>query len=79
MIDLGILKDLGKMRQLRKQLANQRVEVEENGVKVVVSGDQKIKQLQWVDSVSPETVKRVINKAYDQLRRQVARGMMKQT
>lgn len=78
MIDLGILKDLGKMRQLQKKLSNQRVEVEENGVKVVVSGDQKIKKLQWDDSVSPQIVKRVINKAYDQLRRQVARGMMKQ-
>ena len=79
MIDLGFLKDLNKMRQLQSQLANQRVEVEERGVRVVVSGDQEIKELQFEEEITANTVKQVVNKAYNKLRRQVAQGMMKQT
>ena len=63
---LGQLGDLKKMRDqamaIQKQLAIEEVVVEEQGVKVVMSGDQKIKQLE-VQGISNEVLTGVLNKA----------------
>ena len=58
--------DLKRMRdqaaQLQRQLAAEEVVVEEQGVKVVISGDQKIRELRTED-VSDQVLLEALNKA----------------
>jgi len=60
------LGDLKKMREqalaLQRQLAAEEVVVEEQGVRVVISGDQKIKELS-VQGISNRVLIDVLNKA----------------
>lgn len=63
------VQQLGELKKLRDQalamqkaLAAETIYVEENGVKVVMSGDQKVKEL-VVDGEALEKVKEVLNKA----------------
>ena len=63
------LKQLGELKKMRdqavvlqKQLAQEIITIEENGVKIVVSADQKVQSLE-VDGMQEERVKNVINKA----------------
>ncbi len=60
------LGELKKMRdqalQIERQLAAEEVVVEEQGVKVVISGDQKIKTLE-VQGLSNQILVDVLNKA----------------
>lgn len=60
------LGDLKKMRDqavaIQRQLAAEEVVVEEEGVRVVISGDQKIKQLS-VQGISNNVLLEVLNKA----------------
>jgi len=62
-------KQLGELNNLRKQaaemqkkLSQERVEINENGVRVVMSGEQKILELE-IDGASDNTIKDKINKA----------------
>jgi len=63
---LGQLGDLKKMRDqaiaIQKQLAAEEVVVEEQGVRVVMSGDQKIKELS-IQGISNQILTGVLNKA----------------
>ena len=63
---LSQLGDLKKMRDqaltLQRQLAAEEVAVEEQGVRVVITGDQKIKELS-VQGVSNQVLVDVLNKA----------------
>ncbi len=59
---LGQAKKLMQLRSQQKKLAKLEVEVEENGVRVVVSGDQKIKELQ-IDGQIDKRVVDCLNKA----------------
>jgi DNA-binding protein YbaB len=60
------LGELKKMRdqalQIQKQLAAQDVIVEENGVKVVITGEQKVKMLE-IQGISNPVMLDVLNKA----------------
>lgn len=60
------LAELKKMRdsavRIQKQLKEERVEMNENGVKVVVTGDQRIETLE-IDGTLNNRVVEVINKA----------------
>lgn len=60
------MKQLKRMRDqalaIQKELSQEKVEVEENGVKVVISGDQKIETLE-IDGKADWRVLQVINKA----------------
>ena len=63
------LKQLGELKKMRdqalqiqRQLAAEEVIVEENGVRVVMTGDQKIKELS-VQGISNNTLIEVLNKA----------------
>jgi len=60
------LGDLKKMRdqavQIQKQLAEERIELNENGVYIVISGDQKILEFE-IEGVRNEMVKDKLNKA----------------
>jgi hypothetical protein len=63
---VGQLGDLKKMRdqaiQIQRQLAQEEIIVDEQGVRVVISGDQKIKDLS-VQGISNQTLTEVLNKA----------------
>lgn len=63
---LGQLGELKKLRDqamaLKRQLAAEEVVVEEEGVKVVITGDQQIKQLE-IKGISNQTLVDVLNKA----------------
>lgn len=63
------LKQLGELKKMRdqalaiqRQLAAEEVVVEEKGVKVVITGDQKIKEL-TVQGISNDVLIEVLNKA----------------
>ncbi len=63
---VGQLNDLRKMRdqamQIQRQLAAEEVVLEEQGVRVVMTGDQKIKEL-TVTGVANQILVDVLNKA----------------
>lgn len=72
------LGDLKKMRDqalaLQKQLAEEKVVVEEDGVRVVVSGDMKVEELETGDA-SDETIKNVVNKALKKAQEKAAQKL----
>jgi len=62
-------KQLGKLKKMRdeavrlqKQLAQEQIELSENGVRVVISGDQKVQVLE-IDGNSDNRIVEIINKA----------------
>lgn len=72
MADLAKMK--GQISQLQQQLAQEEVVVEEQGVKVVVSGTQEIKKLE-VQGISNSIVIDVINKAIKQSQEMAAKKL----
>ncbi len=60
------LGDLSKMRtqamQIQRELAEEKIEIDENGVRVVISGDQKILGFS-IDGIENDLVKDKLNKA----------------
>lgn len=75
----GKLGDLNKLRQqamtMQKNLSGQQITVEENGVKVVISGDQRIIELS-VQGISNEVLNEVINKAIRKSQELAAKELM---
>jgi len=63
------LGDLKKMRdqamQIQKELAAERVEVDEDGIHVVITGDQKIEVFE-IQGISNDKVREILNKAIKQ-------------
>lgn len=57
-----MIKMANRLRQIQNQLSQERISVEENGIKVVVSGDMKIRELE-VDGEDQGKVRDVVNKA----------------
>lgn len=57
-----MIKMANRLRQIQNQLSQERILVEENGIKVVVSGDMKIRELE-VDGAEQGKVVDVVNKA----------------
>jgi DNA-binding protein YbaB len=76
---LGKLGDLNKLRQqamqMQKNLSGQQITVEENGVKVVISGDQKIIDLS-IQGISNEVLNEVLNKAIRKSQELAAKELM---
>jgi DNA-binding protein YbaB len=76
---IGKLGDLNKLRQqamqMQKSLSAQQVVVEENGVKVVISGDQRILSLE-VQGMSNQVLNDVINKAIKKSQEMAAKELM---
>jgi len=72
------LSELKKMRDqalnIQRQLAGEKVEINENGVRIVISGDQQVLELQTNDA-GDETVKTVINKALKRAQELAARKL----
>lgn len=72
------LGDLKKMRdqamEIQKELAQEEVEVEKNGVRVVITGDQKIKEF-WSNGKSDSDIKEAINEAIKKSQEVAARKL----
>jgi DNA-binding protein YbaB len=70
--------DLMKLRkqanELQKQLASQETVVEEKGIKVVITGDQKIKEFS-VEGVMSQDAVNILNKAIKQSQQEAAKHM----
>lgn len=64
--------------QIQKELANQITTVEENGIKVVVTGEQKIKEFAVEGIVSQDAIN-VLNKALKQSQEMAAKKMQGMT
>jgi len=76
---LGKLGDLNKLRQqamqMQKNLAGQQITVEENGVKVVITGDQKILEL-TIQGIGNPVLNDVLNKAIRKSQELAAKELM---
>ena len=73
------LKGLGDLNKLRKQaqemqkaLSSQTIEIEEDGVEIVMTGDQKIKSL-TIDGVESSRVKKAVERAIKEAQTVAAR------
>jgi DNA-binding protein YbaB len=70
--------DMMKMRkqaqEIQKKLAAQETVVEERGIRVVITGDQKIKEFS-VEGVMSQDAVNVLNKAIKQSQEQAAKAM----
>lgn len=60
--------------QIQRQLAAETVEVEENGIKVVMTGDQKIESIE-IDGQSQEKLAEAINRAIKRSQEVAARKL----
>jgi DNA-binding protein YbaB len=73
------LGDLNQMRQqaqqMQKALAQEEVIVEENGVRVVVRGDQQVKEVE-IDGVLENRVAETINNAIKKTQELAAKKLM---
>ncbi|MBI2007589.1 MAG: YbaB/EbfC family nucleoid-associated protein [Candidatus Blackburnbacteria bacterium] len=58
----GMIKMANRLRQVQNELSRERITIEENGIKVVVTGDMKIRELE-VDGEEQGKVVDVVNKA----------------
>lgn len=75
---LGKLGDLKKLRdqamQIQKQLQQEEIVVEEGDVRVVISGDQQIKEFTVAGISSPQAIQ-VLNKAIKESQKVAARRL----
>ncbi len=75
----GKLGDLNKLRQqamtIQKNLSAQQITVEENGVRIVISGDQRILELE-ISGMSNDVLNDVLNKAIRKSQELAAKELM---
>jgi len=69
------LGDIAKLQKMQKELQNQEVTVELNGVTVIMRGDQKVQEIQ-VDGVSENRIVEAINEAVKKTQQQAAYKLM---
>ena len=74
-------KELYKLKkqadELKRRMAAIVVEVEEKEVKVVMQGDQEVREV-WVDGEEDERLKKAFNKAVKESQKKVAKKMRDQ-
>lgn len=77
----GKAKELFKLKKqadvMKKQMEQITVEVEERGVKIVMQGDQKIREI-WVDGADEPRLREAFNKAVKESQKKVAKKMQGQ-
>jgi len=75
----GKLGDLNKLRQqamqMQKNLSGQQITIEENGVRIVITGDQRIVELS-IQGISNEVLNDVLNKAIRKSQELAAKELM---
>ncbi len=75
------VKQLGQLKKMRdqamaiqKQLAQEEIVIEEDNIKIVITGDQKLKLLE-IDGLTNERVLELINKAIKKSQEMAARKL----
>jgi len=75
------VKQLGELKKMRDQamemqkaLAQEKIEVEEQGIKIVMTGDQRVEQLE-IDGEEQNSLKDVLNKAIKKSQEVAARKL----
>ncbi|MCG2691561.1 YbaB/EbfC family nucleoid-associated protein [Microgenomates group bacterium] len=75
------VKQLGQLKKMRdqamaiqKQLAQEEIVIEEDNIKIVITGDQKLKSLE-IDGLTNERVLELINKAVKKSQEVAARKL----
>ncbi len=71
----GGMKAINEARKMQKEMSKQRFEVEEEGVRMVVSGDFQIQELS-IDGNLNERVRKAFNKAFKKVNKEMAKNMM---
>ena len=75
----GKLGDINKLRQqamqMQKNLSGQQITIEENGVKIVITGDQRIVELS-IQGISNDVLNEVLNKAIRKSQELAAKELM---
>lgn len=69
------LGDVYKLQKMQRELQNQEVVVEMNGVRVVMRGDQKIKEIE-IDGVSENRIAEAINEAVKRTQEEAAKKLI---
>ncbi len=73
------LGDMNKLRQqamqMQKNLSGQQITIEENGVRIVITGDQRIVELS-IQGISNEVLNDVLNKAIRKSQELAAKELM---
>ncbi|MEX1052299.1 MAG: YbaB/EbfC family nucleoid-associated protein [Patescibacteria group bacterium] len=69
------LGDIAKLQKMQKELQNQQVTVDLNGVTVVMRGDQKVIEIK-VDGISENRIVEAINEAVKKTQQQAAYQLM---
>lgn len=73
------IKQLSEMRKIQKKISSMETTVEENGIRVKVSGEMKIIEITIIDqndiSNLGERIKRVINKALNKIKMEMAKNI----
>ena len=64
-----------KADQLKKEMEAEVFDVESGDVRVRINGVQKILKLEYPDGTDPARVKEVINKAFEQSQKEMAKKM----
>jgi DNA-binding protein YbaB len=76
---LDKMKELYELKKqadpMKKVLEAEIIEVESGDMKVVISGDQKIKEIHLGDSVDEDSLKEIINKALEESQKVAAKKM----
>ena len=75
------VKQLGELKKMRDQamemqkaLAQEKIEVEEQGIKIVMTGDQRVEQIE-IDGEEQNSLKDVLNKAIKKSQEVAARKL----
>ena len=76
MIDLSVLSQVGKLRQMQKQMAKKKLVIEDKGIRVIVNGKQEIEELSFEKGTGADQIKKLINKAFNQLKKEMAKELM---
>lgn len=69
------LGDVYKLQKMQRELQNQEITVEQNGVKVVMRGDQKIIKIE-IDGVEENRITEAINEAVKKSQEEAAKKLM---
>lgn len=69
------LGDVYKLQKMQRELQNQEVVVEMNGVRIIMRGDQKIKEIE-IDGVSENRIAEAINEAVKRTQEEAAKKLL---
>jgi DNA-binding protein YbaB len=71
----GGFKAINEARKIQKQMSKRKIEVIEDGVKVVMTGDYKVQELE-IDGTSNLRLQKALNKAFKKLQKEMAKQMV---